>query len=142
MNAPTISALTVEDTFWLEGNGVVMLILRPNFSVPPGWEQRGWNQRTEPVVVAKPDGQQIEATAQINLTHVNISDPSVSISSTRSMRLNDPKSTTADRRASDCSASLGVIGDVSMSQARHEPRSSSQKASPRPTRSSRARYGA
>ena len=35
---------------------------------------------------------------------------------------------------------LGVIGEVSMSQARHEPRSSSQKASrPKPTRSSKAR---
>ena len=76
---PRVELLTVEDTFWLCRNGVAMLILHPDFSVPQGWEQRGWSQRIEPVIIAKPDGQQIEATAQINMTHLNIPDPSVSI---------------------------------------------------------------
>jgi hypothetical protein len=67
-----VELFTVEDTFWLGQNGVSMLILHPNFSVPQGWEQRGWSQRTEAVVVVKPDGQQIDATAQINMTHLNI----------------------------------------------------------------------
>jgi|ERR1043165_5653757 hypothetical protein len=74
-----VELLTVEDAFWLGRKGVAMLILHPDFSVPPGWEQRGWSQRTEPVVVVKPDGQKIEATAQINMTHLNIPDPGVSI---------------------------------------------------------------
>jgi hypothetical protein len=76
---PQVELLTVKDTFWLGRNGATMLILIPDFSIPPGWEQHGWSQRQEPVVVLKPNGQQIEATAQINMTHLNIPDPSVSI---------------------------------------------------------------
>jgi hypothetical protein len=43
-----VELLTVEDTLWLGRNGVTMLILHPDFSLPPGWEQRGWSERTEP----------------------------------------------------------------------------------------------
>jgi hypothetical protein len=71
--------LTVEDTFWFECNGLVRLILHPNFSVPLDWEQNAWSQRTEPVVVAKPNGQQIEAPLRSTWEHFRISDPSVSI---------------------------------------------------------------
>lgn len=67
--------LIVEDTFCIDRNTVRMLILHPNFSVPKG----GWQGRTETVVVRRPDGQEFEATAQLELTHFNICDPHVSI---------------------------------------------------------------
>jgi len=70
-----VELLTVERTFWLSRNSVQMLILSPDFSVPPGWKDRGWNQRTETVAVLRPDGKELEATAQINMTHLNIPDP-------------------------------------------------------------------
>jgi hypothetical protein len=70
-----VELFTVADTFWLGGSDFSLLILHPDFSVP----QQGWTQRTEPVLVVKPDGQRIEATAQFNMTHFNISDASVSI---------------------------------------------------------------
>lgn len=67
--------VTVEDTFWIDRNAVRMLIIHPDFSVP----KEGWHSRTETVVVRRPDGQEFEATAQIELTHFNIRDPHVSI---------------------------------------------------------------
>lgn len=67
--------LTVEDTFWIDRDAVNLLILRPDFSVPKG----GWKSRTETVVIRRPDGQEFAATAQIELSHFNISDPHVSI---------------------------------------------------------------
>jgi len=70
-----LQLLTVEDTFWIEGNAVPMLIIHPNFSVPRG----GWQSRTETVVVMRPDGQMIDATAVISMTHFNIPEPSVPI---------------------------------------------------------------
>jgi hypothetical protein len=66
-----VELLTVEDSFQITGRGVVVI---PDFSVP-----NGWKNRTEVVVVRKPDGQQYEATAQLSMTHFNISDPDVSI---------------------------------------------------------------
>lgn len=76
-----VELLTVTDTFWLAKNGVQMLMLLPDFSVPKGWKQQGWNARSEPVVVLKPDGDEVEATAQINMTHLNIPEPSAPIDS-------------------------------------------------------------
>lgn len=76
---PVVELLTVTDTFWINQNGTQMLILHPNFSVPDGWSQQGWSKRTESVVVARPDGQHIQATAQISMTHLNIPDPAVPI---------------------------------------------------------------
>ena len=67
--------LVVEDTFWIDRNAVGMLIIQPNFSVP----KRGWQGCTETVVVRRPDGQEFEATAQLELTHFNIRDPQVSL---------------------------------------------------------------
>jgi hypothetical protein len=66
-----VELLTVEDSFQVTGRGVVVI---PDFSVP-----NGWKNRTEVVVVRKPDDQQYEATAQFSMTHFNISDPDVSI---------------------------------------------------------------
>ena len=67
--------LTVERTFWLKRPGVQMLIISPDFPVPKGWEKRGWNKRSETVLVQRPDGSEIEASAEINMTHRNISGP-------------------------------------------------------------------
>ena len=66
-----VELLTVEDSFQLGG----FVVLRPDFSVPNGH----WTTRTEPVLVVKPSGEKAEAAAQFNLSHFNISDPSVSI---------------------------------------------------------------
>jgi hypothetical protein len=52
-----------------------ILIVEPSLSVPPD----GWKERTETVAVLTPDGREFEATAQISLSHLNISDPDVSI---------------------------------------------------------------
>jgi hypothetical protein len=67
-----VELLTAEDCFYISGLGVV---LRPDFSVPGGC----WVDRTEIVSVVRPDGQQLEAAARFNLTHINIADPEVSI---------------------------------------------------------------
>ena len=52
-----------------------VLIVEPRLSVPPG----GWKERTETVVILRPDGSELESTAQISLSHLNIRDPHVSI---------------------------------------------------------------
>jgi len=70
-----VCLLTVEHTTWLKRPGVQMLILRPDFSVPPGWSTQGWRERTEPVSVVRHDGRELEATAQIRMTHLNSRDP-------------------------------------------------------------------
>ena len=64
--------MTVRDRFHIPGVGVVS---RPDFSVPNGH----WVARTESVLVLKPDSQNVEAIANFNLSHFNISDPKVSI---------------------------------------------------------------
>jgi len=74
-----VELLTIEDTFWLSRNGLQMLILHPNLSVPKNWQQYDWNKRKEPVFVVRPDGHEIEATAQFDLSHLNISGPDVDI---------------------------------------------------------------
>jgi len=66
-----VELLTVEASFRITGRGVVV---KPNFSVP-----NGWRNRTETIVVLNPNGGQYEASAQFNLEHFNIADPSVSI---------------------------------------------------------------
>ncbi len=69
--------LTVEHTFYLGRPGVQMLVLSPHFMMPEDWSERGWNERKEEVTVVRPDGSSIPATAQINVTHLNIRDPDV-----------------------------------------------------------------
>jgi hypothetical protein len=64
-----VELLTVEDSFQITGRGLVLV---PTFCVP-----NGWKNRTGPLVVVRPDGQQYEATAQFNMVHFNISDPNV-----------------------------------------------------------------
>ena len=66
-----VELLTVADSFQISGRGVVVI---PDFSVPDGWKNR-----TDTITVAKPDGQQYEATAQFSVSHFNIRDPQVSI---------------------------------------------------------------
>jgi hypothetical protein len=67
--------LTVKDTYWIDKNSPGMLVLRPDFSVPTA----GWKECTEDVVVVRPDGQELAATAKMSLSHFNISDPNASI---------------------------------------------------------------
>src|SRR5438093_13285206 len=64
-----VELLTVEAAFHINGRGIVII---PDFSVP-----NGWKNRTERIVVAKPDGHQIETTAQFNMSHFNIPDAKV-----------------------------------------------------------------
>jgi len=81
-NMQNVELLTIEDTFWLSGNGLQLLILHPNFSVPKNWAQRYWKNRKEPVSLVKPNGQKIEAAAQFDLSHFNIRGPKVDLDMT------------------------------------------------------------
>jgi len=67
--------LTVEHTFWINKPGISMLVLSPSFPMPRDWEKKGWSERREAVVVVRPDGAEIGATAQINMTHLSIRGP-------------------------------------------------------------------
>jgi hypothetical protein len=66
-----VELLTVEDRFLIEGRGVVVI---PDFSVPDGWKDR-----TDTVVVIKPNGQQYEATAQFSMSHFRPLDPKAAV---------------------------------------------------------------
>jgi hypothetical protein len=70
-----VELLTVQHTFELTRHGTQMLILFPEFPAPKGWKDRGSNERKETVAVLRSDGTEFEATAQINLSHLNIPDP-------------------------------------------------------------------
>lgn len=74
-----LELLTVEHTLFISRPGVQMLVLAPHFRTPKGWSERGWAQRQEQVTVIRPDGSSLSATAQINVTHLNIREPSVPI---------------------------------------------------------------
>jgi hypothetical protein len=69
--------LTVEHTFYIGRPGVQMLVLSPTFLMPDDWRERGWSEREEQVEILRPDGTVLPATAQINVTHLNIRDPEV-----------------------------------------------------------------
>ena len=69
--------LTVEHTFFIGRPGVQILVLSPNFMMPDNWGEQGWKERKEQVTVVRPDGSVLAATAQINVTHLNIRDPEV-----------------------------------------------------------------
>jgi len=45
-----------------------VLVVEPRLRVP----RDGWKERTEAVLVLRPDGHELEATAQISLSHLNI----------------------------------------------------------------------
>lgn len=64
--------MTVENTFFLSRPGVQMLVLEPRFRMPKSWNRQGWFQRQEQATVIRPDGSRLTATAQINVTHLNI----------------------------------------------------------------------
>ena len=75
-----VELLVVERT-WEARPG--MLVLRPNLPVPRALALKEEDlvavERTESVVVARPDGQELLATAEIRITHVHISDPDAPI---------------------------------------------------------------
>jgi hypothetical protein len=56
-----VELLAVQDCFLIEGRGVVAI---PDFAVPPGWKDR-----TDTVVVVKPDGQQYQASIRFSMSH-------------------------------------------------------------------------
>ena len=62
-----VELLTVEGTWELRPKAQ-MLIIYPRIRAPRDWGKRGWGERTEPVIVIRPDGSEIEATAQLNTT--------------------------------------------------------------------------
>jgi hypothetical protein len=70
-----VELLTVSDTSWLPAKNTQLLILRPNFPCSEGWRRQGQLERIENVTIVRPDGHQIEATAHISTSHVNIADP-------------------------------------------------------------------
>ncbi len=65
-----VELLNVEELVEITGRGVVVI---PDFPVP-----NGWKDRTEVVVVTKPDGEQFSTNVQFSVTHFNIADSSVS----------------------------------------------------------------
>ena len=69
-----VELMTVKDTFSLSRKSGALLALHPDFPVPPG----GWKNRAEKVLVVRPDGSKIEATAEVTLEHFLIRDPDVS----------------------------------------------------------------
>jgi len=62
-----VELLTVERTWELRPKAQ-MLIVYPRIRAPQDWDKRGWGERTEKVIVIRPDGSEIEATAQLNTT--------------------------------------------------------------------------
>ena len=70
-----VELLTVEHMSWLKRPGVKMLIIHPDFPIPRGWKERGWIRRTESVLVVRPNGSEIAATAMISMTHLSIRGP-------------------------------------------------------------------
>ena len=67
-----LELMTVEHTFFISRPGVQMLVLSPHFTMPKNWSNHGWAERQEQVTVIRPDGSTLTATAQINVTHLNI----------------------------------------------------------------------
>jgi hypothetical protein len=65
-----VELLIVEDTFQIEGRGLVIL---PNFSVP----ETGWKNRAVTVSVMMPNGDQFDATARFDVEHFSFRDPTV-----------------------------------------------------------------
>jgi len=84
-----VELLTVEDTFQI---GELGIFLRPDFSVPNG----RWTTRKDTVTVVTPDGQTFTTHAELNLSHINISDPNVSIDRRWRVTLSLPGCTKAD----------------------------------------------
>ncbi|WP_035607758.1 hypothetical protein [Haloferula sp. BvORR071] len=68
-----VHLLTVQDPLWLPQAS--MLVVQSVFP----HADRNWHNRDERVWVITPDGRELEATAHIQITHLNIRDPDVSI---------------------------------------------------------------
>jgi hypothetical protein len=66
-----VELLTVEDSFQITERGVVVV---PDFEVP-----NGWKNRTETVVVVRPDGQRHEVTGEFSMSHFKPLDPKAPI---------------------------------------------------------------
>jgi len=66
--------MKVEDTFLIDNIG---LILAPLFELPP---EGRWENITETITIRTPQGEEIKTEALFSVAHMNIKDPSVSVS--------------------------------------------------------------
>ncbi len=66
-----VELLTVEDCFTIQGRGVVVF---PDFFVPVGWKDR-----TDTIVVIRPDGHRYDATARFSVSRFQLLDPNAQI---------------------------------------------------------------
>lgn len=62
-----VELLVIKDCFGV-GDGVFVV---PDFPVPP----RGWHERSEVVLIIKPDGDEIKTRARFGVAHFNIAGP-------------------------------------------------------------------
>lgn len=69
-NEMRVKLLTVENTFQIEGRGLVIL---PNLSIP----ETGWKNRAVTVSVMTPSGDQFDATARFDVEHFSFRDSAV-----------------------------------------------------------------
>ncbi len=69
-----VEIMRIEGTFMVKSYG---LILTPSFELLPNGK---WEDINEVITIQKPDGSKIEANGLFSVAHMNIKDPSVSIS--------------------------------------------------------------
>ena len=69
-----VELMKIEDTFLIESIG---LVLAPSFELPP---KCTWVNINETVVLETPKGIKISAEALFSVAHMNIKDPTVSVS--------------------------------------------------------------
>ena len=69
-----VELMKVEDTFLIESIG---LVLAPSFDLPP---EGKWVNINETVTIQTPEGKDISAEALFSVAHLNIKDPTVSVS--------------------------------------------------------------
>lgn len=67
--------LIVEDTFLISRGDEKVLILLPDFSVPPA----GWQECEVDLVLSRPDGRSFRVKGRLEMSHFNIRDPEVSM---------------------------------------------------------------
>ncbi|WP_041324536.1 hypothetical protein [Saccharophagus degradans] len=68
-----VELMKVEDTFAIESIG---LVLAPSFDLP---QQGKWVNINETVTIETPEGKSLSADALFSVAHLNIKDPSVSV---------------------------------------------------------------
>ena len=83
---PLVELFTVEDAILLGGHkSPSMLMLQPTFPKPQGW--RHSVHTPEPVLIVKPDGQRVHATARIGLSYPHRYNRNPVVSTDRDLRI-------------------------------------------------------